>query len=170
MPAPRRRRYWVLTSPRRTSAAPRRAGDGSRVCNVLRRARDHRCVRRYIARGVSVLAMSCLGATRGARGFRTSDCCGIGVLRTLVMPFLLSVWLSRSWLSSEMPQVRGKMIKKTAGPLQSQDKSGGGPGSNEDGRPPCSLDPASGCKALASPALLPKRSPRRARAQGAIAN
>jgi len=52
------------------------------VQRLAPRARDHRCVRRYIARGVSVsvLAMSCLGAIRGARGFRTSDCCGIGVL------------------------------------------------------------------------------------------
>ena len=54
------------------------------VRRLAPRARDHRCVRRYIARGVSVLAMSCLGAIRGAVGFRTSDCCGIGVLEDAV--------------------------------------------------------------------------------------
>ena len=61
--------------------------------------------------------MSCLGAIRGARGFRTSNCCGIGVLRTLRDAFF-TICLAVSLPGSHsMPQVRGKMIKKTPGPV-----------------------------------------------------
>jgi hypothetical protein len=85
------------------------------------------------------------------------------------MPFLLSVWLSRCQALTRRWQVSGKMIKKTTGPLcRAKIASGGGPTARMKTATAALLgsDPASGCKTLASPALLPKRSPRRARAQG----
>ena len=87
-------------------------------------------------------------------------------LRDAFFTICLAVSLSHTvrW----MPQVRGKMIKKTAGPLsKAKIASGGGPKARMKTATAASSNrQLAACKTLACPALLPKRSPRRARAQG----
>ena len=99
----------------------------ARVCDVLRRARPP--MRSALYRPWCFSFGYELPWSDPRCGFRTSNCCGISVLRTLVMP-LLSLWLSRCQALPMMAEVSGKMIKKTP-PLQSQDSVWGGPGSNE---------------------------------------